>query len=90
MSGITRISKFRTADGKEHDTELEAKQHQNRVDIGKVIMDYYKSNFDTNRADSLLKSMLNDPIPMRDALTALIRKNQIKVEAEEIEHRKAA
>ena len=74
MSGLKRIAKFQTEDGREFNTEAEARIHLNQLEARQAIIDAIQPAFNTGRAESMMIAILNDPKPVRDALNTLIRK----------------
>jgi len=80
---IARVIKFQTEDGKEFDTHQEAIAHEHRCSCAETVKEHYEASFKANRADSLLLSILHDPVTFRNALSKLIRQNSIKDKVEE-------
>ena len=68
------VSKYQTDDGKFFDSEIQAMNHEAKIDtLNKIKKEYFRI-LETNRADHLLDAFLENPVYIRDILKELTRK----------------
>jgi hypothetical protein len=72
MPMICRVTKFRTSDNQEFDTEAEAKAHETQNDALKELGDLLRTTMNTGRMDAVLRHILVD----NDAVRKILSKYQ--------------
>jgi len=65
---IKRIAKYQTGDGKEFNTEVEARQHEIEQDAYKELNVLLRSSLGTGRPDSVLRHILAEQQAVRAIL----------------------
>ena len=71
---MKKISKYRTADGKEFDNQADAKVHENEIVALQGLFAVLKTSLTTGRADGILKHILYEEEQIREILLAYRRR----------------
>ena len=71
---MKQVSKFQTDDGQEFDNKEEAKTHEVFCESKKDLIEALRPAYNTDRADAVITSMLNNAQAVRDLLNRHLRR----------------
>jgi len=71
---MRQVSRFRADDGTEFDNKAECKVHEATIETQNALADILRPAYNTDRAEAVIVSMVNNAVEVRNALNKFIRK----------------